>query len=76
MPSQTWDVNNRFHVIYIETDLAKLLGIPASAAKVSTFLFAIGELYQYSYILKAEANDDVSNIGNETTEIRKRFITD
>ena len=69
MPSQTLNANNRFHVIHRKKDLTKLLAIPALAAKVSKFLFAIGELYQYTF-LKAETNDNVSNIDNETTKTK------
>lgn len=47
-----------------ETDLSKLiLGAPALAAKVSKFLIATGELYQYRYLTgsQAKANDEVSH---------------
>lgn len=41
--------------------LTNLLGIPALAAKVSKFLLATGELYQYRDV-SAGANDHVSDI--------------
>ena len=43
-----------------ETDLSRLLGTPALAAKVSKFLRATGKLYQYRYLTEAKANDEVN----------------
>ena len=43
-----------------ETDLFRLLGTPTLAARVSKFLLATGELYQYRYLTEAKANDKVN----------------
>lgn len=50
-----------------ETDLSRLLGTPALAAKVSEYLLATGEMYQYRYLTEAEANDEV-NLGEAEVE--------
>lgn len=46
-----------------ETDLTKLLGTPALAAKVSKFLLATGELLQLRHLNEAEASeaDDIDS---------------
>lgn len=44
-----------------ETDLSRLLEDPALAARVSKFLIATGELYQYRYLTEAKANDEVNH---------------
>ncbi len=42
-----------------ETDLSRLLGTPALAARVSKFLLTTGEVYRFRYLTEAEANDEV-----------------
>lgn len=50
-----------------ETDLYRLLGTPALAARVSKFVLATGELYLYRYLTEAKANDKV-NLGEAEVE--------
>ena len=49
-----------------ETDLMRLLEVPASAAKVAKFLLAIDELNQFRYMHEAHANHMGETAGGDS----------